>query len=253
MNNLCAIHVAREQEGFFAFDRFIKSLARSEPGFDLLIVFKGFKDWREQEKWHNFAASSLSTEVSSATMSDFGYDLTAYRLGAESFRHEFVACFNSGTELVCPQWARRLTDPLKDISVGIVGATGSWESFCHGCLRRLVFPAFPNPHVRTNAFAMRREVMLKVWPRRFWTKRGCYLFESGHDSLTRRLFERGLKAVVSDRLGFVSEWRDFISTNTFRGNRGGGWLIAKDDQTRRYDELTPAGQRLLRLRTWGVE
>ena len=50
--------------------------------------------------------------------------------------------------------------------VGLVGASGSYESFSTNApivarpYRTRQFPRFPNPHVRTNAFMLSRELML---------------------------------------------------------------------------------------------
>jgi len=245
-HQLTAIYVARYKEGIYNYCRFMDSLRRTRDDFRLFIVYKGFPDIETAyENWHPLA--SVPT-VGTCMMADQGYDLTAYRHGVERVNSPIVVCFNTHTEILNPRWPSIYADALNNPTVGLVGATGSWESFQKGWLRRLLFPPWPNPHVRTNAFAMRRDLLLKVWPRWFHTKQRCYLFESGHNSLTRRVWREGLKPVVVTGSN-VYDWWNWRDLN-YRSNNFG--LIAADNQTRRFHELSPAGQSLLHEITWGI-
>ncbi|MCY7388540.1 MAG: hypothetical protein LH481_10830, partial [Burkholderiales bacterium] len=68
-----------------------------------------------------------------------------------------------------------------------ITAIGSGNrSYCHDV------PAFPNPHIRTNALMIRREHLLPFCHgRSSMTKIESYLFESGWHGLTRTLLNQG--------------------------------------------------------------
>ena len=117
----------------------------------------------------------------------------------------------------------KLRDALT-AGVGLVGATGSFESMysdltarqqkevakhLHTRARRawkrfrkgLVFERFPNPHLRTNAFMISGELMRRLWPRKIGRKRAAHALESGKQSITRRVQKLGLKVLIVGRDG----------------------------------------------------
>ena len=112
------------------------------------------------------------------------------------------------------------------------------------------FPGFPNPHIRSNGFMMRRDRFLKLdiprSPSKFYTS----LLESGPRSMTRSLALEGLKSVVVDRAGNGYEVKDWPNSETFRLGSQNGLLIA-DNHTRAYESMS-AGARATHERvTWG--
>lgn len=256
-HELGVIYVARYADGFYDFKRFMHSLARTtDKAFGLMVVYKGFPSaTTAYEGWHPTAVQCHTlADTCACLMPDHGYDLTAYRVGAEMAGNPTLAFFNTGSEILHPDWNTAFMEALKVDKVGAVGATGSWESFQRGWLRRLLFPAFPNPHLRTNAFAMRRDLFLRVWPhRRFRTKRGCYLWESGYNGFTRKLWALGYKVAVVATPRVMLDWPAW----QFSAYRSERWSserpLVADSQTRRFDELTPEGKKLLSRITWGTE
>ncbi len=100
-----------------------------------------------------------------------------------------------------------------------------------GALARLnEISPFPNPHIRTNAFMIERQVFLDVLPDSIETKNDSYLFESGPDGLTQRILQRGLQIVVVGADGRVYGMEEWAESDTFRlgGQRN---LLVKDNQT----------------------
>lgn len=187
-------------------------------------------------------------------MQDFGYDLRAFYLAAKKSQSDIICCLNSFSEILADGWLEKLTRPLwhddYDSDIGLVGTTGSWESFGTTFLKRFFFHPFPNPHIRTNAFAMRCEDMLRVWPRYVWTKRGAYLFESGKNNLLERVEEQGLEAVVVNADGKVFVKGDWYKSETFRTPRTHKLLVA-DNQTRYYDDSHMKERLELMKLAWG--
>jgi len=240
-HDVCVIYVARNADGFDCYKRFMDSLEKQSPqSFGLFILYKGFPDVETVLDWHQ---SCNHPDTSSCMISDKGYDLTAYRIGAETVSAPVLVFFNTSSELMSSDALVRLT---KCVSIGdAVGAFGSWESFQKKWWHRLFWPSFPNPHLRTNAFAIRRETFLRVWPKKFRTKIGCWLWESGCDGFTRKLKQ----AFVATRLEDNIPWPQWRRSGFRHCN---GFLLAEDNQSRRYESATEETKQLLRKVTWGL-
>ena len=111
------------------------------------------------------------------------------------------------------------------------------------------FPPFPNPHLRTNAFLLERELLLSLRPGPLRTKRDCHLFESGKHSLTRQITARGLAAVVVGRDGRAYLPPEWPASETFRQGEQRNLLIA-DNRTRQYSEGDEELRRELAAIAW---
>lgn len=112
------------------------------------------------------------------------------------------------------------------------------------------FPAFPNPHIRSNGFMMRRERLLSLETASTPTKLDASLFESGENSLTARIRRSGLAAIVVGRDGRGYDVPDWSQSNTFRLGAQENLLIT-DNHTRAHHEMS-AGARAAHVRmTWG--
>jgi hypothetical protein len=124
---------------------------------------------------------------------------------------------------------------------GVPGAVKYWA----------YFPAFPNPHIRANAFMIRRDVFQGVrWPRNP-SRLESFRLESGRRSLTRQVLKLGLDAVVVGRDGRrygVSEWP---SSGTFRQNNQENLLVA-DNHTIEYCTAAAERRRQLAAAAWGA-
>jgi hypothetical protein len=81
-------------------------------------------------------------------------------------------------------------------------------------------------------------------------KRAAYLLESGRQSLTRRIQEQGLRAVVVGRDGRDYDVEEWPASRTFRSGDQGNLLVA-DNQTRDYQTASPSRRRRLSRDTWG--
>ena len=110
-------------------------------------------------------------------------------------------CFvNSESVPLAEGWLAALAAAVREPGVGAVGATGSYEATRSRLpLRRRRWPAFPNPHLRTNAFMISSEVMRDLrWPD-VTSKREAWELESGWRGMTRQLWYRGLQTLVVGR------------------------------------------------------
>ena len=136
----------------------------------------------------------------------------------------------------------------------MVAPTGSYESpnaVRPGPLRRLRpgHEPFPNPHLRTNGFALERELLLTLdWPAGL-TKLEAVGLEAGSRSLSRQVRDRGLATLVVGRDGVAyppERWRE---SATFRSSDQMNLLIA-DNRTRHYQQAGPLTRRGLAWLAW---
>ncbi len=130
----------------------------------------------------------------------------------------------------------------------MVGATGSFESLSGMDPR---FAIFPNVHLRSNAFMIRRSLLLEIAGEiEISDKLDAYLFESGPASLTNEVLRRGLDVQIVGRNGRGYPPRWWPRSETFRRLTQDNLLIA-DNQTRHYMDAVWSLKHALVLNTWG--
>lgn len=109
---------------------------------------------------------------------------------------------------------------------------------------------FPNPHLRSNAFMIRRELLLDFDFKMDNTKAACNRFESAWDGLPTRLAQRGLSSILVGADGTAYEVADWPRSRTFRLGDQANVLVA-DNQVRAFAAM-PEPQKALHVRmTWG--
>jgi hypothetical protein len=193
-------------------------------------------------------------------------DLAAYQYAAECLEDHQMLCFlNSYATILADGWLGLLTAALEQPDVGLVGASGNWESLAEwrrglpwfwpmqlASIRRArrEYPRFPNPHIRTGIFAIARELLLELNLPEVPDKPSAYRLESGVHGITRRVQDRGLRAVVVGRDGRSYDPPEWPESRTFRSAGQENLLIA-DNQTAVYLTVAPWVQRLLRRDSWG--
>jgi len=192
-------------------------------------------------------------------------DLAAYDAAARRLEHPRLCLANSYSVVLADGWLGRLSEALDEPGVGLAGASGSWESqaeWVRGRVRRWPhqlaalrparrdYPRFPNPHVRTTGFAIGRALLLEMGLDRVRDKRSAYLRESGRASITRRVRDHGLRAVVVGRDGRSYDVDDWPLSRTFRIGEQENLLIA-DKQTLDYEGASPRTRRRLCRDSWG--
>jgi hypothetical protein len=114
----------------------------------------------------------------------------------------------------------------------------------------LRFPAFPNPHVRSSGFMVRRKRLMAFDSSQIKTKYDACAFESGLDSLTAQVRREGLSALVVTNDGQGYDVADWWRSGTFRLDREER-LILTDNRSGEFLHMSP-GERTTHLRiTWG--
>ena len=111
-------------------------------------------------------------------------------------------------------------------------------------------PSFPAPHLRTNAFVLERELMLRIQPGSLADKAGAYLLESGRRSFARQIERMGLQVLVAGRDGGAYAASEWPRSHTFwQGAQEN--LIVADNQTRSYESADFEVRSLLAAHAWG--
>jgi hypothetical protein len=274
---ICVAHLVRRSNPISAFRAFLNSYALCPAGatHDLLIIFKGFA---RSAGLAPYEALLQGVRHRRTFVSDFGFDMRPYlKIGREQ-PYQFFLFLNSFSRLLVPGWLELLFRHAGNSRVGLVGATGSLQSILSDApvlraearlrpsilsrasliaLRharyivsiRRKFPAFPNAHVRTNAFLVSREVLEKVRCPPLLTKWSAYRFESGVHGMTRQIEAAGLVPLLAGADGRAYEPKDWPEARTFWISEQENLLVS-DNQTRAYTEGNVALRERLAFFAW---
>lgn len=192
-------------------------------------------------------------------------DLAAYGLAARALAHSHLCFLNSHSVVLADGWLAKLVRALDDPDTGLAGATASWESqarWIRGRARywayqlatvraaRHDYPPYPNPHIRTTAFVLARQIVLALKLEEAHDKLATYLLESGRRSITRQVLDRGLRAVVVGRDGRSYGVKDWAAARTYRSGEQENLLIA-DRRTSDWQAASPRVRRRLSRDAWG--
>src|SRR4051812_38039714 len=233
MRGLALVHLVWAPLPLARLERFVTGYRQHAAGVEhrLVVIMKDFADPRDAAP-HD----ALVRDVADQTLfyDAGGRDLSAYRWAASRLDAEHLCFLNSESVPLAHGWLAALTEALVAPGVGAVGATGSYEAprsrLPH---RRRRWPAFPNPHLRTNGFALARDVMLGLrWPDA-GRKAQAWELESGRRGMTRQLWSHGLHTLVVGRDGRPYGPEDWPASATFRSGDQQNLLIA-DNRTREW-------------------
>jgi hypothetical protein len=280
---LCVVHLVRRGNGLQTLERFVSAYRRNDPGVehDLLILFKGFEEASELAQCRAALAAARYLELA---VPEGGYDIGSYERAFRRFADEYAYfCFlNSFSEPLREGWLAHLLRHAVRADVGLVGASGSWQSVAgsyarHAYVARLrsgrdihplarlplkaafalvhrsrapSFADFPNPHLRTNGFLAPSAVLAALNFGTIRNKMQAYRFESGRDGLTCQVLKLGKKAILAGAEGAGYDVPDWYRANVFWRSAQENLLIA-DNQTRLYANADLVGQAVLSYYAWG--
>ncbi len=244
---ICLVHLVWAPLGPAPLERFLASYGAHAAGADheLLFVLNGF-DAGAPAPPRSFPGETLALERPLL-------DLAAYRRAAAHTRAKRLVFINSYGVVLDDGWLGKLDAALD--GGGLVGCSGSWESARSAAPRplrllRRAYPAFPNPHLRTSAFGLSRDLLEQLhWPEPK-SKQAALRLEAGGDSLTRQVLARGLPAVVVGRDGASYEPARWPESATFRAGGQQNLLLA-DNRTEQWEQADPALRRRLEQMAWG--
>lgn len=274
MNDIAVFYLARRAEGFSKLDAFAQSYRDYPAGVkhDLVVIAKGFEDSELD------TLSTIFREVPHQIVrvdEDAGFDLHAYFIAARVVQNPVTCFLNTHTRLRADGWLLKLYTNFSRTGVGLAGASGSYESLAErrakkwlavrpimiglGAARKFLgalrqretggFPHFPNPHVRSNVFMMKRDVFLAM-PAPEKTKESCHWFESGVHGLTATLKTKGLKSIVVGADGRAFSELDWPSSGGYRSGDQSN-LLADDNVSDLFRNSSKVHRRYLMRRAWG--
>lgn len=223
---------------------FLRSLQRFAPGhsYDLIIQHKGYPaDCHSPRLRHG--VDGIKTEHLS--YSEDWYQFGMARDTAQRLDHDYVLFFISWSRVLAAGWLRIFLDAfVADEACGLVGVTGSFEGTGPET-------PFPNPHIRTNAFMLRRDLFLSLDFGDITTHHSGYAFEAGPNSLTRQVMARGLVPMVVGRDGRHWAPDGWQASQTFRSGHQENLLVA-DNRTQDFAVAPPKRRQKLAQLAWGT-
>ena len=266
--------------GLDVFREFLQSYLRFSAGIqhDFLIIFKdgGGSGDVEQKCRQLLSESGVAYE---ALTFNGGLDLDAYLYAAKNRSWEYIMFLNTKSVFLATNWLLKMHNPIQRNDIGMVSATGSWQSHRSTVFYALpwryeknksfhenfikykmllkaafyypfLFKSFPNPHLRTNAFMIRRSLFLKMRWKPLKSKFRAYLCESGRNSITNQVIRAGYRTLIVDKEGRGFEIKEWPDTRTFWINEQENLLVA-DNQTTLYKNADAAYKRYLTYVGWG--
>lgn len=324
MYDLALFYLARKVEGLGSFWRFVESYKAHPAGcpHQLVIIYKGFEGEDDPDLIRaNELFSEVASDRSDVYVTDEHFDIGAYIQAARQIDAKYVCFVNTHTDILADNWLAHLRNAIEDESVGVAGASASYESLydslalttkavwlagieCISFDQKLAehydfilkmhvphwldgqpikehkhghfygvylaekwdafwrstlepgkenhfladFARFPNPHVRSNGFIVRRADFLRfnVEP----TKKSTYGFESGPNGLSITMLREGKRLVLVDRNGQCLGPEQWPTSGCFRSGNQENLMIA-DNQTRSYDGLTQPEKDTHLTMSWG--
>jgi hypothetical protein len=247
-STIAAVYLARgaNPDSVDLFRRFAISYQKFPAGREhkLYILYKGFVSASDLDRaiglFSNIGALAINLE------DDSSFDIGAYIATADMIEEGQVCFLNTYSEILAPGWLAKLALHLDRPEVGLVGATGSFET-----TTLPDFPPFPNAHLRSNAFMIDRELFRAVLGNTVLRKREDTLrVESGPASLMQHVLAEGLEVLVVGRngRGYPPKW--WPASDTFRQGDQGNLLIG-DNHTRAYLAADRNYKRFLANVAWG--
>lgn len=125
---IAVVYLARAAEGFQSFERFAESYRRYPAGCDheLILLCKGFV---KRGEFAALEATFAGTPYKIIPVSDnVGFDIHAYFAAAKKLSHDYLCFLNTFSTIQSDGWLQKLYAHCSTPGVGMVGATGSYES-----------------------------------------------------------------------------------------------------------------------------
>jgi len=231
------------KENYYNFFKHYKK-TRPKIKHNIHVILKGFnkKDIFELKKIYN-------ERIIFHILPNLYYDIGSYYLLAKKLKNDFCIFFNSNTIIRNKAWFNYFQKYIND-KVGIIGTSASNETmtfrapyyntnnkfrFILKFFYRLFikihlsvyFNFFPNPHIRTNGFLIKRKSFIHYMKKQILPKKkfDCYLIESGKNSLTKYFENLGEEVLVIGNNGKSYKKDRFKLSDTFVPKKKNNCLI----------------------------
>lgn len=154
MARIGVVYLCRCAEGERPVRTFVESYRAHAAGadHDLHVIFKGFAG---KPALASAQALFAGLPIHPIELADTGYDIGSYFAAATTVTNHRLIFFNTFSELLADDWLKKFDDALNLPGVGLVGATGSWQShrsFYQASWRRAVYwIRHPSAYVRRDS------------------------------------------------------------------------------------------------------
>ncbi len=127
MADIGVVYLYRFAEGELPARGFLDSYRAHPAGVDhdLHVIFKGFPDAPALASARKLFAG---LPINPIGLDDAGFDVGSYFAAAKLVSNRRLVFFNTFTELLTDDWLKKFDAALSQPEVGLVGATGSWQS-----------------------------------------------------------------------------------------------------------------------------
>ena len=131
MRDVGVIYLCRFAEGEEPVRRFLGTYRAHDAGMahDFHVVFKGFPD---QARLEASRALFADIPINAIELDDTGFDLGSYVSAARKVSNRRVIFLNTFSQIRALNWLRHFDQAMNKSGVGVVGATGSWQSNAAG-------------------------------------------------------------------------------------------------------------------------
>jgi hypothetical protein len=273
MNDICVVHLVRAQNGIAPLKNFLESYKLNPGGIahDLLILFKGFESEGELQEYRSvlepFEYKELHVADEGFDITAYFAVPRSFDYKYYCFLNSFSIILDAEWLLKMYQYISRDEVGLVGATGSYLGFqagdTSQWKLLIEEAIPKSKYPwlrkywlgrldwalryvikdvitwwkfrhfAFPNFHLRSNAFMGRKETIQKIVCPKIESKMDTYKCESGKQSITRQVMKSGKTVLVIGKNGQAYEKESWWKSNTFwRGNQEN--LLISDNQTRAY-------------------
>jgi hypothetical protein len=127
MTEICVVHLVWKPLGLKPLQDFLTSYQQQSAGIDhrLVIAFNGFDS---EAEFAEYRAALAGVPYESLVISPPTQDIPAYFTAARTLECEHLCFLNSYSVLLNKEWLAKLYEHSRRDQVGLVGATGSWQS-----------------------------------------------------------------------------------------------------------------------------
>ncbi len=137
MSNPGVIYLYRHAEGEAPARRFLDTYRAHPAGLthDLYAIYKGFPDRAALDAGRALFAGVAHKAIE---LDDSGFDIGSYVAAAHQVDNRRIIFLNTFSQILGDDWLKLFDNALNEPGVGIVGATGSWQSNAASYERTLI-------------------------------------------------------------------------------------------------------------------
>lgn len=186
-------------------DTYQKNPAGMEHNFHIIA-----KNWTDKEDYEEICKIAEKNNAKIIDLPDDGFDIGAYFRAAKILTGEYVFFIGSNIEILSNDWLLKIYNGFKsDKKIQLAGPMGSWATGYSG--------RFPNPHIRTNSFLIKRSLFLEYASTQKFpqTKEDTWALEHCSNSLSNYILKKGYRISVVNADGEVFSLAEWDKSRTY--------------------------------------